>query len=96
MEGDSFIVDTSDMSVTIGKDGKTSTKIGNKVINSLPVESKSGQCVRKDTLVICHFIEKNFKLVVDLKNDVTTFSISGWYYGKTQGMSTHKLLFFHS
>lgn len=84
-EGDAIVVDTPDMSVTINKDGTTKTRIGAQVIKSLPVESKSGDCVRKESLVICHFIKKNFKLIVDLKNDITTFSISGWYYGKTQG-----------
>ena len=90
-EGEAIVVDTPDMSIAINKNGKTKARIGKQVISTLPVESKSGNCIRKDALVKCYFMSKNFKVVVDLKNDITTLSMSGWYYGKTQGKHRIKI-----
>merc|ERR1719163_319758 len=45
-EGSDIVISTPDMKVTIRANGKTTTVIGKEKIDSLPVESKSGSCVR--------------------------------------------------
>jgi len=84
-EGDNIIVNTPEMDVTIKKNGIVKALVNGEVVKTLPVQSKSGHCIRKDSLIICH-VKSSFKIVVDLENDITTLSVSGWYYGKTQGI----------
>lgn len=85
-EGSSLVIDTPDMSVTIKKNGNVKAVVGKEVIKTLPVQSKSGHCKRQGNLIVCDFVTDDFKVVVDLKNEITTLSISGWYFGRTQGM----------
>lgn len=82
---DAILIKTQEMEVKIKSNGKIRATIARKNIFSLPVESKSGKCMRKQSIVICHFVEEKFKVVVDLKYFVTTVSMSGWHYGKSRG-----------
>ena len=73
------------MQISIKSNGKVRAIVGKEVYKTLPVESKSGHCVRKSNTIACSFIDNNFKLVVDLDNGITTLSVSGWYFGRTRG-----------
>lgn len=87
-KGDDFLkIKTKDMKVVIYNNGKTITTLpNNQVEESLPVEFKDSKCVRKQNLVFCHFAAEGFKVVKDLKNDITTFSVSQWHHGKLLGL----------
>nr|XP_012555900.2 uncharacterized protein LOC100199505 [Hydra vulgaris] len=85
-QSDTTIVNTPDMSIKIKNDGKTQATIGNKTINSLPVESESSKCVRLYDVIRCEFIEQGIFVSVDLINFVTTIQLSSWHFGKTQGV----------
>lgn len=84
-EGNTIVINSPDMDVTIKKNGIVKTVMEGKVFKTLPVQSKSGHCIRKESLIVCQF-KSSVKIVVDLENDITTLSVSGWYYGKTQGI----------
>ena len=92
-EGQSIVVETPEMTVSIKNNGNIRAIVGKEVIKTLPVESKTGNCVRKDNSIICNFVNNNFKLVVDLDNEVTTLSVSGWYFGRTRGNTTFSFKF---
>lgn len=81
-----LIVNTQDMTVKIRQDGNTKTTINGKNSFSLPVESGASKCVRVDNLILCNFEKEGLKVTVDLKNDFTTISISGWHKGKSHGL----------
>ncbi|XP_065673744.1 uncharacterized protein LOC100199505 isoform X2 [Hydra vulgaris] len=85
-QSDTTIINTPDMSIKIKNDGKTQATIGNKTINSLPVESESSKCVRLYDVIRCEFIEQGIFVSVDLINFVTTIQLSSWHFGKTQGV----------
>jgi len=85
-EGQSIVVETPEMTVSIKNNGEIKATVGKEVIKTLPVESRSGNCVRKENTIVCNFVNNNFKLVVDLDNEVTTLSVSGWYFGRTRGI----------
>ena len=84
-EGQSIVVETPEMTVSIKNNGNIRAIVGKEVIKTLPVESKTGNCVRKDNTIVCNFVSNNFKLVVDLENKMSTLSVSGWYFGRTRG-----------
>ena len=89
---EAIIVKTPEMKITIHANGKTETEIGNKKTDVLPVETESNKCIRDQSLVICHFMDQRFKVIVDLKHFAATISLSSWHFGKTQGNKLVKLI----
>jgi len=83
-EGQSIVIETPEMTVSIKKNGQIRATVGNEVTKTLPVESSTGHCIRKDNKIICNL--ENLKVVVDLENEITTLSVSGWYFGRTRGI----------
>ena len=82
-EGQSILIETPEMTVSIKKNGQIRATVGNEIIKTLPVESETGHCIRKENKIVCNF--ENLKVVVDLENEITTLSVSGWYFGRTRG-----------
>jgi len=83
---DSIVITTPEMTIEIKDNGITKATIGKKVITSLPVESSSGECKRKSHRITCHFHEQKIKVSVNLRNSFTKISMSGWHFGKSQGL----------
>ena len=80
-----IIIKTPEMEIKISSNGKTKATIGETKSFMLPVETESNKCIRMSSLIICHFMDQKFKVVVDLKHFVSTISLSAWHFGKTQG-----------
>jgi len=83
---DGIVIATPEMTIEIKDDGKTKTTIGKKVIASLPVDSSTGECKRKSHRITCHFHEQKIKVSVNLRYSFTKISMSGWHFGKSQGL----------
>ena len=86
---DTIIVTTPEMTIKIKTDGKTQAIIGDKIVNSLPVESESNKCIRLYDVISCEFMEQGVFVNVDLTNFITTVQLSSWHFGKTQGKHLH-------
>lgn len=82
----SLKIKTRKLTVQIKDNGKVLTSVpGQKIIKGLPVEIESAKCLRMQNIIVCHFKEQQMKVKIDLKNVVTTISVSGWHQGKLQG-----------
>jgi len=83
----SLKIKTRKMTVQIKDNGKVLTSVpGQKIIKGLPMEIESAKCLRMQNVIVCHFKEQQMKVKIDLKNVVTTISVSGWHQGKLQGL----------
>jgi len=82
----SLIFKNADLEIKINDDGTTKTEIGNKVVDTLPIEAGENFCTRDDIHITCYFNKKSIRIVVDVENFFATIAMSAWDQGKSQGL----------